>query len=192
MVHVANIARRAYLELTLFENVVIATDLYWYTVIPHTTSGFLKKMFQNSESPNYLNSSPCWWCHHACWHVRAIPPLRVSSNLPEKDCHQSPRCKGCTLQITGKCMWKYKWLILSTNEKRPCMIVCVQDCTLNTCHILQAKNILKVIQVYQLDRIRICNTNIYIYIYKVMQWCIIHGGFLSQGQGIGDKPGLTS
>lgn len=160
----ATIARRACLELTLFENVEIATDLYWY-MYRYTTSGFLKtkkNMFQNSESPN---SSPCWWCHHACWHVRAIPPLRVSSNLPEKDCHQSPGCKGCTLQITGECMWKYKWLILSINEKGPCMIVCKQDCTLNTCHILQVKKNLKVIQVYQLDRIRICNicnTNIFI------------------------------
>ena len=78
-----------------------------------------KNMFQNSESPNYLNSSPCWWCHHACWHARAIPPLRVSSNLPEKDCHQSPGCKGSTLRVTGECTWKYKWLIVSINENRP-------------------------------------------------------------------------
>lgn len=153
MVHMATIAWRAYLELTLFENVEIATDLYRYTVIPQVDF-WEKTHVSKLRCPNYLNSSPCWWCHHACWHVRAIPPLRVSSNLPEKDCHQSPGCKGCTLQITGECMWKYKWLILSINEKGPCMIVCIQDCTLNTCHVLQAKNNLKVIQVYQLDRIR--------------------------------------
>ena len=34
MVHMATIAWRAYLELTLFENVEIATDLYWYTIMP--------------------------------------------------------------------------------------------------------------------------------------------------------------